>query len=439
MLNIGLFYHAFVHTVGEILHKLVNAGLQEITNFRHHVIVAFHQLDVCMRSFVSQSVKNLRPSGIRRYFDIAATMENVVSLGIGEPDFVTPAHITQQGMACLQDGHTGYTANAGLYELREAIAAYLHRLYGLSYDPDDQILVTVGVSEALFIALKAILDPGDEVLVVEPCFVANPAAVEMAGGVPVMVETHVEHDFQVTGESLEANVTPRTKAILISYPSNPTGAVLSRERLLEIAAVAEKYDLVVISDEIYERLIYTQEHTNFATLPGMVERTILLSGVSKSFAMTGWRIGYASAPAEIMAAMRKLHQYLIMSAPTMGQMAALQALLHGEDDVVRMRAEYDRRRRLIVDGFNDIGLTCFEPGGAFYAFPDIRSTGMSAEQFCELLLHEEQVAVIPGSAFGQSGEGFIRASYATSTANIEIALERMAAFVQRHHLVATTA
>ena len=392
-----------------------------------------------MRNFVSQSVKNLRPSGIRRYFDIAATMEDVISLGIGEPDFATPAHITQQGMACLQNGHTGYTANAGMYELREAIAAYIERLYGVSYDPNDQILVTVGVSEAMFLALKAILDPGDEVLVVEPCFVANPAAVEMAGGVPVTVDTYAEDGFQVTGASLEANISPRTKAILISYPSNPTGAVLSRERLLEIAAVAEKYDLVVISDEIYERLIYTQEHINFASLPGMAERTILMSGVSKSFAMTGWRIGYVSAPPEISAAMRKLHQYLIMSAPTMGQVAALQALLHGEDDVSMMRAEYDRRRRLIVDGFNALGLSCFEPGGAFYAFPSIVSTGLSSEQFCEQLLHEEQVAVIPGGAFGSSGEGFIRASYATSEANIEIALERMGRFVRRHSLIASTA
>jgi aminotransferase len=392
-----------------------------------------------MRSFVSQSVKNLRPSGIRRYFDIAATMKDVVSLGIGEPDFATPDHITRQGVACLQNGQTGYTANAGLFELREAIAAYNERLYGLSYDPEEQVLVTVGVSEAMFLALKVIIDPGDEVLVVEPCFVANPAAVEMAGGVPVAVNAYAEDDFQVTGASLEANVTPRTKAILISYPSNPTGAVLSRERLLEIAAVAEKYDLVVISDEIYERLVYTHPHTNFASLPGMAERTILLSGVSKSFAMTGWRIGYASGPREILAAMRKLHQYLIMSAPTMGQVAALEALQHGEDDVAMMRAAYDRRRRLIVDGFNAMGLPCFEPGGAFYAFPDVRGTGLSSEQFCEQLLLEEQVAVIPGGAFGRSGEGFIRASYATSEANIEVALERMGRFVRRHSLVATTA
>ncbi len=385
-----------------------------------------------MRSFVSQSVRNLRPSGIRRYFDIAATMDDVVSLGIGEPDFATPRHIAAKGIACVENGHTSYTSNAGTIELREAISAYIERLYGLHYAPQNQVLVTVGVSEAMWVALKAIIDPGDEVLVVEPCFVANAAAVEMAGGVPVTVDTFVEDEFQVTGASLEAKITPRTKAILISYPNNPTGAILTYEHMIEIAAVAEKYDLVVISDEIYERLVYSAQHINFASLPGMYERTILMSGMSKSFAMTGWRIGYVTAPAEIMEAMRKLHQYLIMSAPTMGQVAALEALQHGEEDVRYMRDHYDARRRLIVDGFNQMGLTCFEPRGAFYAFPSIASTGMTDAEFCETLLHEERVAVVPGSAFGASGSGFIRASYATSTATIELALERMGRFVQRH-------
>lgn len=384
-----------------------------------------------MRSFVADSVKNLRPSGIRRYFDIAATMENVVSLGIGEPDFATPQHIAQRGIECLQQGQTAYTANSGTIELRRAIAHYNERLYGVRYSPETQILVTVGVSEAMFIAMKAILNAGDEVLVVEPCFVANAAAVEMAGGVPVPVQTSFENDFQVTGAELESKVTPRTKAILISYPNNPTGAVLSRERLLEIADVAERYDLVVISDEIYERLVYESEHICFATLPGMYDRTILMSGMSKSFAMTGWRIGYVSAPEEIMAAMRKLHQYLIMSAPTMGQVAALQALMYGETDVQHMRREYDRRRRLIVDGFNALGLTCFTPGGAFYAFPDIRITGLTDTEFCEQLLLEERVAVVPGSAFGESGAGFVRASYATSYETIEEALTRLGRFMAR--------
>lgn len=390
-----------------------------------------------MRSFVSQSVKNLRPSGIRRYFDIAATMDDVVSLGIGEPDFATPSHIAARGIECLQGGQTKYTSNSGTLELRQAISAYIERLYGLHYDPLSQILVTVGVSEAMWLALKAILDPGDEVLVVEPCFVANAAAVEMAGGVPVLVDTFVEDEFQVTGANLEARVTSRTKAILISYPNNPTGAILTCEHMQEIAAVAERHDLIVISDEIYERLVYGVDHLNFATLPGMFERTILMSGMSKSFAMTGWRIGYVTAPMEIMEAMRKLHQYLIMSAPTMGQVAALEALAHGDHDVFAMRDEYNRRRRLIVDGFNQIGMACFEPRGAFYAFPNIAITGMSDTEFCERLLQEERVAVIPGSAFGRSGAGFVRASYATSYENIERALERMGHFVQRHSLLAT--
>ncbi len=385
-----------------------------------------------MRNYVSQTVQNLRPSGIRRYFDIAATMEDVITLGIGEPNFTTPSHIMEKGIELLHQGMTGYTSNSGIIELRRAISGYVERLYGLHYDPDDQVLVTVGVSEALFLALKALLDPGDEVLVVQPCFVANAAAVEMAGGVPVIVNAYVEDEFQVTGAELDAAVTPRTKAILISYPNNPTGAILSREHMLEIAAVAERHDLVVISDEIYERLVYSAEHISFATLPGMYERTIVLSGVSKSFAMTGWRIGYATAPCELMAAMRKLHQYLIMSAPTMGQIAAMEALLNGEADVQAMRGAYDRRRRLIVDGFNDIGMPCFEPRGAFYAFPSIQLSGMSDEVFCETLLREEQVAVVPGSAFGASGAGFIRASYTNSDENIEKALDRMERFMRRH-------
>lgn len=385
-----------------------------------------------MRSFISQSVQNMKPSGIRRYFDIAATMENVITLGIGEPNFTTPDHIMRAGIDSLMAGKTAYTSNSGTIELRRGIAAHIERRYGVHYSPDDQVLVTVGVSEALWLALKAILDPGDEVLVVQPCFVANAAAVEMAGGVPVIVNALIEDEFQVTGAQLEAAMTPRTKAILISYPNNPTGAILDREHMLQVAAVAEKYDLMVISDEIYERLVYGFEHICFAALPNMYERTILLSGMSKSYAMTGWRIGYATSTAPIMDAMRKLHQYLIMSAPTIGQHAALQALVSGEDDVEAMRQEYDRRRRLIVGGFNDLGLTCFEPRGAFYAFPNIEATGMQDEEFCERLLMEEQVAVVPGSAFGESGRGFVRASYTNSYENIEEALNRMERFM-RHH------
>ena len=388
-----------------------------------------------MSRFLSRSARNLRPSGIRRYFEIAATMEDVVTLGIGEPDFVTPAHIVEAGVGSIHAGETGYTSNAGLLELRGAIADLVQQRYGLRYCADDEVLVTVGVSEALYLAVKVLLDPGDEVLVVEPCFVANPAIVEMAGGVPVLVPTAAADDFQARGSDLEERVTPRTKAILISYPNNPTGAVLSPQYMREVAAVAERHDLVVISDEIYERLVYGARHINFATLPGMFERTIVLSGMSKSYAMTGWRIGYVTAPAPLTKAMYKIHQYLIMSAPTMGQRAALQAIHHGEDDVEAMRRQYDRRRRLIVDGFNALGLTCFEPRGAFYAFPNIAITGMDDEAFCETLLQEERLALIPGSAFGESGSGFVRASYATSEANIREALARLERFLRRRGLL----
>ncbi len=384
-----------------------------------------------MSPYLSTGVQNLRPSGIRRYFDIAATMDDVVTLGIGEPNFVTPPHIVEAGLQSLRDGHTGYTSNAGIYELRAAIATHIEKRYGLRYAADDEVLVTVGVSEALYLALKVLLDPGDEVLVVEPCFVANPALVETAGGVPVMVPTSVLDDFQVTGDALESRITPKTKAILLSYPSNPTGAALTMEHLLQVAEIADKYDLVVISDEIYERLVYGIEHINFATLPNMFERTIVLSGMSKSYAMTGWRIGYVTAPRVFTEAMYKIHQYLIMSAPTMGQAAALAAIRIGEDDVETMRREYDKRRRLIVDGFNQLGLTCFEPRGAFYAFPSIAITGMDDETFCEELLHEERLALIPGSAFGASGRSFVRASYATSEDTIHEALNRLARFLVR--------
>jgi aminotransferase len=384
-----------------------------------------------MRNFIAADVQSLRPSGIRRYFDIVATMDDVVSLGIGEPNFVTPEHIMDAGIESLRRGQTGYTANAGTPELRAAIAATVERRYGLRYHPLNEVMVTVGVSEALWLALKAVLDPGDEVLVVQPCFVANPAAVRMAGGVPVMINTFVDNDFQVTGAELERAITPRSKVILISYPNNPTGAVLTCEHIQQIAAVAAKYDLLVISDEIYERLVYGVDHINFASLPGMFERTIVLSGMSKSHAMTGWRIGYATAPEPILQAMLKLHQYLIMSAPTMGQAAALQGLLHGEADVEAMRLAYDRRRCLLVDGFNALGLTCFEPRGAFYAFPSVASSGMTDEDFCEVLLYEARVALIPGSAFGSSGAGFVRASYATSEQNIMRALERIEHFMHQ--------
>lgn len=385
-----------------------------------------------MRSFVSRKVQVVPPSGIRRFFDIAATMDDVISLGIGEPDFVTPEAVLRAGADSLLAGETHYTSNSGIRELRLALAEHLARLYGVEYDPETELLITVGVSEALYLAFAATLDQGDEVLVPEPCFVAYNPEVIFAGGVPVNICTSVENDFQLLATDVEAAITPKTKALLLGYPNNPTGAVMSRQRLLEVAQVAEKHDLLVISDEIYDRLVYGIEHTCFPTLPGMRQRTVLLGGFSKSYAMTGWRIGYAAGPAEVLGAMRKVHQYTIMSAPTVAQHAALEALLHGEEAVQEMRTEYDRRRRLIVDGLNAIGLDCFEPRGAFYAFPSIAATGMSDEVFSERLIMEEKVACVPGSAFGACGQGHVRCSYATAYEKIEEALERMARFARRH-------
>ena len=385
-----------------------------------------------MRDFVSRRVQSVPPSGIRRYFDISATMQDVISLGIGEPDFVTPQPVIQAGIRSLQRGETHYTSNSGLAELRQAIAAYLERLYGIRYDPETEILVTVGVSEALYLALVALVNPGDEVIVPEPCFVSYAPGVVFSGGEPVVIGTSVEHDFQVTGAEIERAITPATKALLIGYPNNPTGAVLTPDRLREIAAVAERHDLFVISDEIYDRLVYGIEHTHFATLPNMRRRTVVLGGFSKSHAMTGWRLGYAVGPAEIIAPMRKVHQYLIMSASTTAQVAVAETLHDVDGEIEQMRREYDRRRKLVVSGFNELGLTCFEPRGAFYAFPSVRASGLDDETFCEKLLQEERVAVIPGSAFGASGAGFVRASYATAYEKLEEALERIHRFMQRY-------
>ncbi|HKZ55327.1 MAG TPA: aminotransferase class I/II-fold pyridoxal phosphate-dependent enzyme [Anaerolineales bacterium] len=385
-----------------------------------------------MRDFVARRVAAVPPSGIRRFFDITATMEDVISLGIGEPDFVTPKPILEAGIRSLQEGHTSYTSNSGTIELRQTLAAHLQRLYSVSYDPEKELLITVGVSEALYLALTAILDPGDEVIVPTPCFVAYQPEVTFAGGVPVPLHTRVEDDFQVRAADVEARLTPKTKALLIGYPNNPTGAVMTREHLLELAALAERHDLLIVSDEIYDRLVYGgHRHVCFAALPGMRERSITLGGFSKDYAMTGWRIGYAAAPAAILDAMRKVHQYTIMSAPTTAQAAALEALLHGEEHVQTMVAEYDRRRRLIVKGLNELGMRTFEPKGAFYAFPSIAASGMSDEDFANRLLQEERVAVVPGNAFGADG-GFVRCSYATAYEKIEEALERMRRFMARH-------
>ncbi len=384
------------------------------------------------QSYLADRVATLKPSGIRKFFDIVATMKDVISLGIGEPDFTTPAPILQAGIESLQKGETHYTSNSGLIELRQELAQNMARLYGVSYDPVTEMVVTVGVSEALYLALIAILNPGDEVLIPTPCFVAYQSEVILAGGVAVEIPSRVEDNFQPNLEALAAAVTPRTKAILIGYPNNPTGAVASRETLLEVLRLAEKHNLVVISDEIYDRLVYGLPHVCFASLPGAKERTITLGGFSKDYAMTGWRIGYAAAPPAMLTGLLRVHQYTIMSAPTTAQAAALVALRQGEPYVQEMIAEYDRRRKLIVSGMNRLGLPTFEPRGAFYAFPNIAVTGMDDETFSQKLLEEERVAAVPGTAFGAGGEGFIRCSYATAYEKIEEALHRIERFMQRH-------
>jgi aminotransferase len=382
--------------------------------------------------YLSRRVVGLKPSGIRKFFDIVATMKDVISLGIGEPDFMTPQPIVDAGIRSLHSGETHYTSNAGMLELRREIAIHLERLYGVVYDPAKEIIATVGVSEALYLALTALLNPGDEVIIPTPCFVSYQAEVILAGGVPVELPSRVEDGFQVNLAALEAAITPRTKAILIGYPNNPTGAVASREVLLAVGHLAQAHDLVVISDEIYDRLVYGVAHVCFAALPGMRERTITLGGFSKDYAMTGWRIGYAAGPAGIIKGLVRIHQYTIMSAPTVSQHAAIEALQHGEQYVQQMCAEYDRRRRLIIDGLNELGLTCFEPKGAFYAFPNISASGMDDETFAQRLLEEERVAVVPGSSFGAGGDGFVRCSYATAYEKIEEALLRMSRFMYRY-------
>lgn len=384
------------------------------------------------RNFISQRVRQISPSGIRRFFDLVASMEDVISLGVGEPDFVTPWHIREAGIYSLEKGYTAYTSNYGLLELREEVAHYLWRRYGLDYDPDSELLITVGVSEGVDLAMRAILDPGDELIVHDPGYVSYLPCTILAGGVFVPVATTFENDFKVRAQDIERQITPRTKAILLGYPNNPTGAVMDREELVRIAEVVKRHDLLVISDEVYDRLVYGVEHTCFASLPQMKERTILLTGFSKGYAMTGWRIGYAAASKEIIEAMVKIHQYTMLCAPIMGQMAAIEALKGGEAQVEEMVEEYDRRRRIMVQGLNDIGLTCFEPKGAFYTFPSVKSTGLSSDDFAERLLLEDRVVVIPGSTFGQCGEGYIRCCYATSLSEIEEALERMSRFVSRH-------
>lgn len=384
-----------------------------------------------MDNLISQKVHSISPSGIRKFFDLLSSLEGVISLGVGEPDFVTPWHIREAATRSLEKGYTMYTSNYGMLELRQELAKYLEHHYGVSYQPEREILVTVGVSEGLDLAVRAILNPGDEVIIPDPWYVSYPPCVILAGGTPVFVPVNKQNNFALKAEDVEPLINKQTKAILIGYPSNPTGAVTSREELVKIAKLAQKYNLLVISDEIYARLVYGVEHTCFASLPGVKEQTILLGGFSKAFAMTGWRIGYIAANEQLIEAMLKIHQYTMLCVPTMSQMAAIEALRSAEDDVAKMVKEYDRRRRFIVKKLNEIGLPCFEPKGAFYAFPSIEATGMSSEEFAERLLMEERVAVVPGSAFGQCGEGFVRCCYATSLTNIEEALKRMERFVKK--------
>lgn len=382
--------------------------------------------------YIAQHVASLKPSGIRKFFDIVATMPDVISLGIGEPDFTTPDPIMQAGIRSLQKGETHYTSNSGRLALRQALAEHINRSYGVTYDPVNEFVITVGVSEALYLAMNALLNHGEEVIIPTPCFVSYQAEVILAGGVPVEVPTYVEDKFQLRPDALEAAITPRTKAILIGYPNNPTGAVATSEIMLEIAHIVEKHDLVVISDELYDQLVYGVDHVCFPSLPGMWERTILLGGFSKNYAMTGWRIGFAAAPADILTGLLRIHQYTIMSAPTIAQDAALEAIQSGSPSVEKMRTEYNRRRELIVGGLNQLGLFTFEPHGAFYAFPNIAATGMDDETFAQKILEEERVAVVPGSAFGPGGEEFVRCSYATAYEKIEEALRRMEKFMRRY-------
>ena len=383
-------------------------------------------------SRLSARVRAVPPSGIRKYFDVIATMPDVISLGIGEPDFTTPPQIIEEGVRSLRSGRTHYTSNYGTLELRRALALHLERLYGIGYDPGSEICITVGASEAVAAAMTALIDPGDEVILHEPSYVAYVPAIVFNGGTPVLVSTHLDRDFALEPAELEAAVTPRTKAIFLGYPCNPTGAVLPPDTLRAIADIARRHDLLVISDEIYDRLVYAgHRHEPVSCLPGMKDRTVLIGGFSKTYAMTGWRVGYVCAPAELLEGILKVHQYEIMSAPTTAQDAALAALQGAEQDVRRMVDEYDRRRRLLVEGLNRIGLPTFEPHGAFYAFPRVSATGLASAEFCDRLLFEQEVAVIPGDAFGPSGAGHVRASYATGYEQLEEALARIARFTDR--------
>lgn len=380
-------------------------------------------------NILSDRIKNVQPSGIRRFFDILEEMKDAISLGIGEPDFVTPWHIRDAGIYSLEKGHTKYTSNAGMAELRREVAAYLSRRFNLHYDFASEIIVTVGGSEAIDLALRCMVNPGDEVIIPVPSFVCYGPLANMAGGTPVLVETKAENEFRLTADELRAAITPKTKVLVLPFPCNPTGGIMEREDLEAIAQILEGTDIMVLSDEIYAELTYGQHHVSPANLPQLKDRTIVVNGFSKSHAMTGWRMGYVCGPAPIMQQMLKLHQFGIMSAPTVSQYAAVEAMRNGDVDIERMRDEYDGRRRYLVEGLRRIGLPCFEPKGAFYVFPDIRSTGLTSDEFCERFLLEERVAVISGAAFGPSGEGFVRCCYATGMRDIAEALTRMDNFL----------
>lgn len=384
-----------------------------------------------MTSYLSPVVREIQPSGIRRFFDLVSGNKDIITLGVGEPDFITPWHVREACVYSLERGFTSYTSNAGMPELREAIAEYLYNSYDLKYDPKDEMIVTVGGSEAIDLALRALIEPGDEVLVPVPCYISYSPITSIGGGVPVEVETFAKNSFKLKAEHLQARITPKSKILILNYPSNPTGGIMTYEDWLPIAKVVEENDLIVIADEIYSELTYDHKHVSFASIPGMKDRTLLVNGFSKAFAMTGWRMGYVCGHPDLIYAMLKIHQYTVMCAPVMGQVAALEALKNGLREKDHMVESYNQRRRLIVQGLRDIGLSCHDPQGAFYAFPSIQSTGLSSEEFSQRLLMEAKVAAVPGNAFGGGGEGFLRCSYATSVSQLNEALHRMGQFVHK--------
>ncbi|ALS23507.1 MULTISPECIES: aminotransferase class I/II-fold pyridoxal phosphate-dependent enzyme [Paenibacillus] len=384
-----------------------------------------------MSGYLAPLVREIPPSGIRKFFDLVSGSKDIISLGVGEPDFSTPWHVREACVYSLERGNTKYTPNSGLPELREAIAEYLYESFHVPYEPSEEVIVTVGGSEAIDLALRALVTPGDEILIPEPCYISYSPITRIGGGIPVGIETFAKDGFKLTAESLKAAITPRSKVLILCYPSNPTGGIMTYEDWLPIAKVVEEHDLIVISDEIYAELTYEQKHVSFASIPGMRDRTILVSGFSKAFAMTGWRMGYACGHPDLISAMLKIHQYTVMCAPSMGQVAALEALKHGMEEKDRMVESYNQRRRLVVQGFRDIGLQCHEPQGAFYAFPSIQATGLSSEEFAERLIREAKVAAVPGNVFGKGGEGFVRCSYATSVNQLIEAIDRIGNFIKK--------